>query len=71
MSGAGKLIIGLSGQVGSGKSTLAWFLADRLNGETASFGDFVRHLASMQGLSPERRSLQEIGEAAVRGGSKL
>ncbi len=67
MSGAGQLIVGLSGQAGSGKSTLARFLADRLDGETASFGDFVRYLASVQGASAERRSLQEIGESAVRG----
>ncbi len=69
MPGVGELIVGLSGQAGSGKSTLAQFLADRLDGETASFGDFVRHLASAQGASAERRSLQEIGEIAVRKGA--
>jgi dephospho-CoA kinase len=70
MPSFGELIVGLSGQAGSGKSTLAQFLASRLDGETASFGDFVRHLAALQGASTDRRSLQEIGEAAVRDGAE-
>lgn len=70
MLGTGELVVALSGQAGSGKSTLATHLAGRLNGDVASFGNFVRHLAEIQGASPGRRSLQEIGEAAVRAGAK-
>jgi energy-coupling factor transporter ATP-binding protein EcfA2 len=62
------LIVGISGQVGSGKSTLAKTLADILGGENASFGDYVRHLATQSGVSTERSSLQQIGQASVRSG---
>lgn len=60
-----ELIVGIAGNSGSGKSTLASALAIALDGETASFGDFIRHIASVGARSLRREDLQEIGQALV------
>ena len=65
MSGARKLVVALAGAAGSGKSTVGRMLADRLHGELASFGDFVRHLASELGESHDRETLQRIGQSRI------
>lgn len=59
------MIIVISGKTASGKTTLARALADEFGGTTASFGDYVRALAVSQGLGADRKTLQEIGHAAV------
>lgn len=60
-----ELTIALAGGVGSGKSTIARQLADRLDGTVASFGNYVRHLATEIGEVPERSILQRIGQERV------
>lgn len=60
-----ELIVGIAGNSGSGKSTLAKALGLALGGETASFGDFIRHIALVEGRSLRREDLQEIGQALV------
>jgi dephospho-CoA kinase len=59
------VIIAISGRMASGKTTLAKALADRFGGTAASFGDHVRAIAASQGREPNRKALQEIGQAAV------
>lgn len=65
LDGPRKLIVGLSGSVGSGKSTVAQALATFLDGQVAAFGDFVRHLAQLEGNDLSRAVLQNIGQARV------
>lgn len=70
MPGTRRLTIALAGAPGSGKSTVAGDLAERLGGEAASFGDFVRHIASQVGRDHERATLQGIGHARVEEGAE-
>lgn len=65
MPGAREITIALSGGLGSGKSTTAAELAQRLGGTVASFGDFVRHLATQLGEPTDRPTLQRIGHERV------
>jgi cytidylate kinase len=62
---ARQLIIALAGAPGSGKSTIARLLAAKLDGTVASFGDYVRHLASAAGEGTKRSTLQRIGQGLV------
>lgn len=57
--------VALAGAVGSGKSTLGRMLAERMNGEVASFGDFVRHIATQRGITHDRHSLQALGQSRI------
>jgi dephospho-CoA kinase len=60
------LAVGLSGRIGSGKTSLATALAERLQCPRASFGDYVRSVASGRGLDAEDRSvLQDLGGSVV------
>ncbi len=70
MPGTRRLTIALGGAPGSGKSTIAGGLAERLGGEAASFGDFVRHIASQEGRGHDRATLQGIGQARVEEGAE-
>lgn len=59
-------IIGISGQISSGKSTLAKALANTLNGQVISFGNFVRTEAAKRGIDVGRVALQQCGEELIR-----
>jgi thymidylate kinase len=65
---SGGLTIALAGGAGSGKSTVAAEIAARLGGRVAAFGDYVRHLAASAGESPDRTSLQRVGQSSVEAG---
>lgn len=55
--------IALAGHLGSGKSTLAKALAADLGAVTASFGGYIRELATEAGLDANDRSvLQNLGQ---------
>jgi len=45
------LVVAISGRPGSGKSTVARLLAERLNVQHASAGDFMREMAAERGIS--------------------
>jgi dephospho-CoA kinase len=64
------MIIAISGATASGKTTLAKALAERTGGTPASFGDYVRALASEQGRTTDRSTLQAVGQAAVEAGAE-
>jgi cytidylate kinase len=53
-------VIGFGGQIGSGKTIVAVNLASKLNCPVASFGSYVRKVASDRGLSTRREVLQEL-----------
>jgi cytidylate kinase len=55
-------IVAFAGRIGAGKSSVAKALADNLVWKLASFGAFVRTVASSRGLSLSRESLQAVGE---------
>lgn len=60
------MLIVLSGRTASGKSTTAKALAGALNGKSASFGGYVRHLAVAKGLDAnDRLTLQDLGQKLV------
>lgn len=65
MPSARGVAVALAGYAGSGKSTLGRMLAERMNGEVASFGDFVRHLATRRGIPHDRHSLQALGQSRI------
>lgn len=65
MPRSGGLTIAIAGGAGSGKTTVAHALADRLGGQVAGFGDFVRLLASQAGRQSERSDLQRLGQERV------
>ena len=61
--------MGISGRIGSGKTSLAVVLAERLNCPRASFGDYVRTVATDRGLDASRRDvLQEVGDDLIGAG---
>lgn len=64
------MIVAISGATASGKTTLAQALAKRAGGMAASFGDYVRALASAQGQMLHRPTLQAVGQAAVEAGAE-
>ena len=55
-------IVAFAGRIGAGKSSVAKALADHLGWKLASFGAYVRTVASSRGLSLSRETLQAIGE---------
>ena len=64
-------ILGFSGSIGSGKSTLSVELAGRINYKYASFGNYVRKIATRMGcIDPSRAQLQGIGETLVENGAR-
>jgi dephospho-CoA kinase len=62
------IAVGVAGRIGSGKTTLARHVAERLGCVHASFGDHVRAVARAQRLSPDRESLQRLGDELIAGG---
>ncbi|HEX9944733.1 MAG TPA: AAA family ATPase [Thermoanaerobaculia bacterium] len=59
------LVLAFSGKIGSGKSTLSAQVALALGWKLASFGEFVRAIAKIQGLDDRREVLQDLGAALV------
>lgn len=59
-------IVAFSGKIGSGKSTLSKSIAKDLNLPYISFGDYVRHVASLRGLDYSRDTLQSLGENLIK-----
>lgn len=59
------LAIGLAGRIGSGKSTIVRQLSHRLDGVSASFGDYVRAEARSRGLAGSREELQGLGDLLI------
>lgn len=55
-------IVAFAGRVGAGKSSVAVALAADLGWHFASFGSFVRKIATNRGIEHTRDSLQVIGE---------
>ena len=53
------------GENGSGKSTLCNYLVRNHGFYSISFGDYVRHEAELQGISPSRNAYQELGNRLV------
>ena len=62
---ASPLILMLSGQTGSGKTSLARELALKLNANFASFGSYVRTVATSRGIGLDRISLQNLGQTLI------
>lgn len=61
--------IGFSGRISSGKTTVSQAVAEALQWPRASFGDFVRTVASNRGLAVDSREvLQEIGVSLISKG---
>lgn len=64
-----RVALGISGRIGSGKTSLAVILAERLNCARASFGDYVRSVATDRGLDASQRDvLQEVGDDLIASG---
>lgn len=64
-----EVALGISGRIGSGKTSLAVVLAERLHCPRASFGDYVRTVATNQGLDASQREvLQEVGDDLIAAG---
>jgi dephospho-CoA kinase len=59
-------IIAFSGKIGSGKSTLSKNIANELDLSYISFGDYVRHIASLRALDYSRITLQSLGENLIK-----
>lgn len=64
-AGASPVILVLSGQTGSGKTSLARELVLKLNANFASFGSYVRTVASSRGIGFDRVSLQNLGQTLI------
>ncbi|MBI9013902.1 MAG: AAA family ATPase [Clostridiales bacterium] len=63
------MIIMFSGKVGSGKTSLSKQLANDLQAEYISFGEYVVHIAKKNDLNHDNRKvLQNIGEEQIRKG---
>jgi transcriptional regulator with XRE-family HTH domain/dephospho-CoA kinase len=60
------VVLAFCGKVASGKSTLATEVAKALDWKRTSFGDYVRVVASSQGLEASREVLQDLGESLVK-----
>jgi dephospho-CoA kinase len=58
-------IIAFSGKIGSGKSTLSKSIAKELDLPYISFGEYVRHMASIRALDCSRDTLQSLGEKLI------
>lgn len=64
-----EVAVGIAGRIGSGKTSLAVALAERLTCPRASFGDYVRSVATERGLDGSQREvLQEVGDDLIAAG---
>lgn len=59
------ICIGVSAKLGGGKTTLANALAKLLTCNVASFGEYVRGVATSRGISHEREDLQKLGKGLI------
>ncbi len=57
-----------TGKTGSGKTTLAKQVAEILEANYVSLGDFVRREAIQRGAEPSRHNLQRVGESLIAEG---
>jgi len=62
------IVVGFAGGIGSGKTSLSQAVALDLYWPWVSFGDYVRSVAANRGSSPDRRSLQLVGESLIQEG---
>jgi len=60
------IVFAFAGHMRSGKSTIGRELADRCGYAYASFGDYIRSVATKRGLDAHRSTLQELGAQLVR-----
>jgi dephospho-CoA kinase len=56
-----KLLIGLSGSIGSGKGTIGEYLTRKYGAEGRRFSDILVDLLKRLHISPERKTLQNMG----------
>ena len=61
-------IVTFSGAIGSGKSSVSRAVAENLGWPCASFGDYVRKVASQRGLGQTRETLQTVGTSLIESG---
>lgn len=61
-----KLAIAICGQIGSGKSSVSQELARLQAWDVVTFGQYVRDMASKQGVGHDRESLQSFGQAMIQ-----
>lgn len=54
-------VVAFAGKIGSGKTTISTAVSQALECKRASFGDYVRHVVSRQGLQLTRENLQRVG----------
>lgn len=54
-------VIAFAGKIGSGKTAISTAVSRELGYKRASFGDYVRHIASARGLELTRETLQSVG----------
>lgn len=57
--------VAVCGQICSGKSYLIKHLSSQLGWDVISFGDYVRHVASLQHIEPSRESFQALGQRLI------
>ncbi len=62
------MILAFAGGIGSGKTTVSTKVSERLGWPRASFGDYVKHVATTRGLDHSRDTLQTVGESLVSEG---
>ncbi|MFZ2205744.1 MAG: AAA family ATPase [Minisyncoccia bacterium] len=60
-----KLFIGIAGKISSGKSTIAHFIADTYAMPYTSSGEYLKQYCLLNGLSVERKTLQDLGQKFV------
>ena len=58
-------VIAFAGKIGSGKTTISTAISKVLGCKRASFGDYVRQVASRRGLECTREILQYVGTEAL------
>lgn len=63
-------VITVSGRIASGKSTLANALVSATGWAAASFGAYVRSVATQRGLCTDRATLQAVGSELVQVGEE-
>jgi cytidylate kinase len=61
-------VIGVAGRVGSGKSSLATLLGEQSGWAVVRFSDYLKHLAGVRGIVPDRESLQRLGVECIDAG---
>ncbi len=58
-------VIAFGGRIKSGKTSVSFRVASLLGWHYASFGTYVRYVASQRGLETKRKILQSLGEELV------